>query len=301
MEASARRTWGGLEKLFLLRIIFPWLPLANNRLALAFTRLINAKKTSFPQASCLWEKWYPMITCQTSNSTAKPLTNNFNFSVFFFYRSILQAGDVPFAVKTSSELLTEESYVYVNTVIILGASLGVFTLCGLLWHYCFYKRTLSPKSSESGIRWWNYTDFILRDLFCRNTRKDYSPSIAPQVSWNLQCHNIFYPLVPHFREVNMIASVFHWHLEIWKAVCHFKLSLLLTKRRCSCTFAPPSPLPIFYLRWHVTSCEVKNQCPRQDWSEPLKPESQKPSLERKLARWVLLSIKKLKHTACSLC
>lgn len=85
MEASARRTWGGLEKLFLLRIIFPWLPLASNRLALAFTRLINAKKTSFPQASCVWEKWYPMITCQTSNSTAKPLTNNFNFSVFFFF------------------------------------------------------------------------------------------------------------------------------------------------------------------------------------------------------------------------
>ncbi|RMX41265.1 hypothetical protein pdam_00012375, partial [Pocillopora damicornis] len=61
----------------------------------------------------------------------------------------IEAGDVPFAVKTSSELLTEESYVYVNTVIILGASLAVFTLYGLLWHYCFYKRTLSPKSSES--------------------------------------------------------------------------------------------------------------------------------------------------------
>ena len=140
-------------------------------------------------------------------------------------------------MKTSSELLTEESYVYVNTVIILGASLGVFTLCGLLWHYCFYKRTLSPKSSESGIRWWNYTDFILRDLFCRNMRKDYSPSIAPRVSWNLRCHNIFFPFVPHFWEVNMIPSVFHWPLEIWKAVCHFKLSLLLTKRRCSCTLA----------------------------------------------------------------
>ena len=214
--------------------------------------------------------------------------------MFFFYRFILQAGDVPFAVKTSSELLTEESYVYVNTVIILGASLGVFTLCGLLWHYCFYKRTLSPKSSESGIRWWNYTDFILRDLFCRNMKKGYSPSIAPLY--------ILFPLVPHFWEVNMIASVFHWPLEIWTAVFHFKLSLLLTKRKCSCTLAPPSPpLPISYLRWHVTSCEVKNPCPRQDWSRPLKPKSQKPLLERKLARRVLLSIKKFKHTACSLC
>ena len=89
----------------------------------------------------------------------------------------------------------------------------------------------------------------------------------------------------------MIASVFHWPLEIWTAVCHFKLSLLLTKRRCSCTLAPPSPpLPISYLRCHVTSCEVKNPCPRQDWSRPLKPKSQKPLLERKLARRVLLSI-----------
>ncbi|XP_022784712.1 protein sidekick-1-like isoform X2 [Stylophora pistillata] len=61
----------------------------------------------------------------------------------------IEAGDVPFAVKTSSELLTEESYVYVNTVIILGASLGVFTLCGLFWHFCFSKRTPSPKPSES--------------------------------------------------------------------------------------------------------------------------------------------------------
>lgn len=213
--------------------------------------------------------------------------------MFFFYRFILQAGDVPFAVKTSSELLTEESYVYVNTVIILGASLGVFTLCGLLWHYCFYKRTLSPKSSESGIRWWNYTDFILRDLFCRNMKKGYSPSIAPLY--------ILFPLVPHFWEVNMIASVFHWPLEIWRFV-------ILNYHCCwqrggvhVLWLHPPLPLPIFYLRWHVTSCEVKNQCPRQDWSEPLKPESQKPLLERKLARRVLLSIKKFEHTACSLC
>ena len=50
------------------------------------------------------------------------------------------------------------------------------------------------------------------------------------------------------------------------------------------------PLPISYLRCHVTSCEVKNPCPRQDWSRPLKPKSQKPLLERKLARRVLLSI-----------
>lgn len=63
---------------------------------------------------------------------------------------VFKAGDVPFAVKTSSELLTEESYLYVRTVIILGAGLGSFTLFGLLFHYCFYKRSLSTRPVSSG-------------------------------------------------------------------------------------------------------------------------------------------------------
>ena len=64
-----------------------------------------------------------------------------------------KADDVPFAVKTSSELLTEESYLYVRTVIILGGALGAFTLFGLLFHYCFYKKSLSTHSSESSTKY----------------------------------------------------------------------------------------------------------------------------------------------------
>ncbi|CAH3145598.1 unnamed protein product, partial [Porites evermanni] len=59
------------------------------------------------------------------------------------------AEDVPFAVKTSSDLLTEESYLYKQTVIILTGALGTFTLLGLLFHYCFYKKAPSRHTSES--------------------------------------------------------------------------------------------------------------------------------------------------------
>ena len=56
-------------------------------------------------------------------------------------------------MKTSSDLLTEESYLYVRTVIILGGSLGVFTLSGLLWHFCFYKKTISPQHIDPGMKY----------------------------------------------------------------------------------------------------------------------------------------------------
>ncbi|KAJ7375166.1 hypothetical protein OS493_001904 [Desmophyllum pertusum] len=63
----------------------------------------------------------------------------------------IKADDVPFAVKTSSDLLTEESYLYKRTVIILCSALGVFTLSGLVWHFCFYKKSLSPGPSDSEV------------------------------------------------------------------------------------------------------------------------------------------------------
>lgn len=55
-------------------------------------------------------------------------------------------------MKTSSELLTEESYLYIRTVIILGSSLGALTLAGLIWHFCFYKKTISPQPSDIGMK-----------------------------------------------------------------------------------------------------------------------------------------------------
>ncbi|XP_015753438.1 PREDICTED: phosphatidylinositol phosphatase PTPRQ-like [Acropora digitifera] len=55
----------------------------------------------------------------------------------------IEADDVPFAVKTSSELLTGESYLFNQAVIILCAALSISVLLGLFSHYCFYKRKLT--------------------------------------------------------------------------------------------------------------------------------------------------------------
>ena len=94
----------------------------------------------------------PSSTIEPFHRLVKTKHKIANIKLVLFFNLLFQADDVPFAVKTSSELLTEESYLYIRTVIILCSALGVFVLAGLIWHFCFYKNTVSPQPSGVGMK-----------------------------------------------------------------------------------------------------------------------------------------------------
>lgn len=78
-------------------------------------------------------------------------------------------------MKTSSELLTEESYLYKRTVIILGSSLGAFILAGLIWHFCVYKKKIPPRPSDLGMKdeIWHLIIIINKAVILPSSQAEY--------------------------------------------------------------------------------------------------------------------------------